>query len=172
MKKTKVMTEIAVAVALAVVFHFVRLFAMPQGGDVSLTMIPILFIAYRRGWVAGIVTGILYGIINVMLDGVIYHPMSVLLDYLLAFGILGVAGFFKKSPVGILSGTTLAVVGRFLFSFLSGAILFGSYAPEGQSPWIYSLIYQATYLVPELIICLVVMLLTFIKGKRIFEAKD
>ncbi len=169
MKNTKVITEIAVAVALSVCFHFIRLFAMPQGGDVSLTMIPIIFIAYRRGAFAGITAGVLYGIINIMLDGTIYHPMSIFLDYLFAFGVLGVAGFFKKSLSGIISGTILSVGGRFIFSFLSGAILFGSYAPEGQSPWVYSLIYQATYLVPELIICLIVMVITFTKGKRLFD---
>ena len=53
---------------------------MPQGGDVSLTMIPIIFIAYRRGPLAGITTGVLYGIINIMIDGTIYHPMSIFLD--------------------------------------------------------------------------------------------
>ena len=169
MKNTKAMTEIAVAVALSVVFHFIRLFQMPQGGDVSLTMIPIIFIAYRRGPLAGITTGVLYGIINIMIDGTIYHPMSIFLDYIFAFGVLGIAGFFKKNLPGIISGTIISVVGRFIFSFLSGAILFGSYAPIGQSPWVYSLIYQATYLGPELIICLVVMILTFTKGKKLFN---
>lgn len=171
MKKTKAITEVAVAVALAVVLHFVKLFTMPQGGDVSLTMIPIIFIAYRRGALSGIITGVLYGIINLMLDGTIYHPMSVLLDYILAFGILGIAGFFPKNVLGIIVGTIVSVSGRFLFSFLSGAILFASYAPEGQSPWIYSLVYQATYLLPELIICLAVMIFLFRRAKGLFEKK-
>lgn len=168
-KKNGKITDIAVATALAVVLHFVKIFALPQGGDVSLGMIPLIFVAYRRGAAAGITSGVLYGIITLMFDGVIYHPMSVILDYILAFGVLGIAGFFPKSTLGVIAGTTSAIGGRFLCSLVSGAVLFGSYAPEGQNPWVYSLIYQATYLVPELFICLAVMLLIFFKTPALFK---
>lgn len=171
MKKTRVMMEIAVSVSMAVICSFIKVWEMPQGGSVALTMIPILLVSFRCGAFAGIMSGGLYGVISLMIAGVIYHPMSILLDYVLAFGVLGIAGFFKKSVFGITVGTVLGVAARFFSSTVSGAILFASYAPAGQNPWIYSMGYQATYLIPELILALVCLLLLFMKARRIFVAK-
>ncbi len=169
MKKLHCLTEIAVFVALAVICSFIKVWEMPQGGSVALTMVPILVIAFRRGPLAGVITGGIYGGISLLLAGVIYHPMSILLDYVLAFGLVGLAGFFRKNLPNALLGTTLGVMGRFLSSLVSGAVLFGSYAPAGQNPWVYSLVYQATYLIPELVICLVMVGVLFSKAKRIFN---
>ena len=143
---------------------------MPQGGSVALTMIPILLIAFRQGAVSGMICGGIYGAISLAIAGVIYHPMSILLDYVLAFGLLGIAGFFRKTPTGIICGTITGVGGRFLSSLISGAVLFASYAPEGQNPWVYSLVYQATYMVPELIIAGVVLVMLYIKASKLFKA--
>ncbi len=172
MKKTKVLTECAVAVALAVLCSFIKVWEMPQGGSVSLTMVPLLFIAFRRGAVAGIVTGAVYGAVSMIFAGIIYHPMSILLDYILAYGVLGVAGFFGKSLKGIVGGTFTGVFLRFISSLVSGAVLFGSYAPEGQNPWIYSLGYQAAYMIPELIISMIIMGILFSKSGRLFVTND
>ena len=170
MKKLHLLTEIAAFIALAVICSFIKVWEMPQGGSVALTMVPILLIAFRRGPLAGLVTGGVYGLISMLLAGTIYHPMSILLDYILAFALVGIAGFFRKSLVGVMGGTLLGVAGRFLSSLVSGAVLFGDYAPAGQNPWVYSLIYQATYLIPELIICLVVIGVLYAKAKRFFIA--
>lgn len=169
MTKTRKLTEIAVAVSLAVVCSFIKVWEMPQGGSVALTMVPILLIAIRSGWVAGCVTGAIYGVLSLLIAGVVYHPMSILLDYVLAFGLLGVAGFFKKSLPGLVAGCTVGVLGRFMSSLLSGAVLFAEYAPEGQNPWIYSLGYQATYMVPEFILSVGILVLLFLKARRLFE---
>ncbi len=167
MKKTTIMTESAVAIALAAVCSFIKVWEMPQGGSVALTMVPLLMISFRRGATAGIVSGAVYGIVSLLFAGRIYHPMSVLLDYLLAFGFVGVAGFFKKNVSGIVLGSISGVGLRFLSSLISGAVLFADYAPEGQNPWMYSFVYQATYLVPELVICIALMLLILYKNKRV-----
>ena len=169
MKKTRFISEVAVAVSLAVLCSLIRVWEMPQGGSVALTMIPIVLVAMRCGAVAGMTAGAVYGVISLLIAGVIYHPMSVVLDYVLAFGVLGVAGFFKKNIKGIIFGTLVAVAGRFICSTISGAVIFGSYAPAGQNPWIYSVVYQATYLVPELIITLLCMVFLFKKAQRIFD---
>lgn len=166
MEKTKKMTEIALSIALAVICSFIKVWEMPQGGSVSLTMVPLFIIAFRRGPLSGFVAGGIYGLISAMLGGVLYHPMSLLLDYLLAYSALGVAGFFKKSVTGVICGTCAGTIGRFLFSLISGAVLFAEYAPEGQNPWMYSLVYQTTYMVPELIICIAVMVVIAINNKR------
>ena len=169
MKKTRKIAEIAVAVALAVVCSFIKVWEMPQGGSVALTMIPILLIAFRQGAVSGMISGAVYGAISLAISGVIYHPMSILLDYVLAFGLLGLAGFFPKSVPGVICGTLTGVAGRFLSSLLSGAVLFASYAPEGQNPWIYSLVYQATYMIPEFVISGVVLVLLYMKANKLFK---
>ena len=163
------MLRIGVCVAMAVVGSFLKVWEMPQGGSVALTMVPILMIAIKRGPLAGCATGAIYGVLSLLIAGVIYHPMSILLDYVLAFGLLGLAGFFKKNVWGVVSGCFVGVLGRFLSSLVSGAVLFAEYAPSGQNPWIYSLIYQATYLVPEFIISAVIIVLLFTKAHRLFE---
>ena len=169
MRKTGVMAEVAVSVSLAFICSFIRIWQMPQGGSVALTMVPLLLVSYRRGAVSGMVAGAIYGVISLIIAGVIYHPMSILLDYILAFGVLGIAGFFKKNVKGILCGTIVAVAGRFVFSTISGAVIFAEFAPAGQNPWVYSVGYQALYLIPELVISLVCMVFLFAKARRIFD---
>ncbi len=167
----QVMVESAIMIALAVVLSFFKILQMPQGGSVSLAMIPILLLAFRRGPLCGISSGIIFGVISLTIDGVIYHPLSVLFDYTLAFGVLGVAGFFKKNYPGIIAGTVVGVALRFVCSLISGAVLFAEYAPEGQNPWVYSVIYNGTYMLPELIICVVVLVVLFSAAKKLFFIK-
>ena len=169
MTKTRRLTEIAVCIAMAVVGSLIKVWEMPQGGSVALTMVPILLIAIKRGPVAGFMTGAIYGVLSLLIAGVVYHPMSILLDYVLAFGLLGLAGFFKKNVPGVITGCFVGVLGRFISSLVSGAVLFAEYAPQGQNPWIYSLIYQATYLIPEFVISAVIIVLLFTKAHRLFE---
>jgi thiamine transporter len=141
-------------VALAGVLHFISGFipflAMPQGGRVTLAaMVPVLFVAIRRGPRVGILAGIAFGLVVLVLEPFIYHPVQVLLDYPLAFGALGLAGFFRKLPV---LGVAVGISGRFICHFVSGLVFFASYAPAGMDPAVYSAIYNAWYLIPELII--------------------
>ncbi|MBR4173450.1 MAG: energy-coupled thiamine transporter ThiT [Clostridia bacterium] len=168
MKKTKLLAEIAITIALSCVFHFLRIWEMPQGGSVSLAMVPILFISFRRGAKAGITAGAVYGLLSVIFDGTIYHPMSIFLDYIFAFGILGIAGFFKTTVWGMVSGSAVAILGRFFFSLMSGVFLFASYAPEGQSPWIYSIIYNGSYMLPELLIAIAVLVTLYLSAPKLF----
>lgn len=170
-KKLITMVESAIMIALAVVLSFVKIWSMPQGGTVSLTMLPLFVLSFRRGALAGILSGIIYGAISIIFDGVIYHPMSILLDYTLAYGLLGISGFFKKSYTGIVLGTVSGTVLRYICSLLSGAILFADYAPAGQNPWIYSLGYNATYMLPELVICIIALIALYAGRKQLFNAK-
>lgn len=169
MKKTKLLTECAVGVALAVLCSFIKILEMPYGGSISLTMLPLFLISFRCGALAGVLSGSVYGLLSMMLAGVVYHPMSILLDYVLAFGAIGIAGLFPKKLSGIVFGTIAGVAGRFLSSLVSGAVLFAQYAPQGQNPWAYSFVYQTTYLIPEFIICVIILLLLFSKSKFLFK---
>jgi len=152
---TQMIVHIGLMLALTVILHNFRLYHMPQGGSVTLgAMIPLLLIAFRYGPVGGYLAGFVYGLINLIQDPYILHPIQVLFDYPLPYMALGLAGHFKDR---MLLGAIVGISGRFLCHFVSGAIFFGSYAPAGMSPYWYSLVFNATYLIPELIICLIIL---------------
>ena len=147
---TKVIAEVSIIVALSLVLNFIKIFQMPQGGSITLgSMVPVLLLSFRRGPKIGVFAGVVFGLIQMMLDGWFYNPLGMLLDYPLAFGALGLAGIFKKTP---LIGVTTSLVVRFLSHFLSGVVFFGMYAPPGMSPVLYSAIYNGSYMLPELLI--------------------
>jgi thiamine transporter len=147
--RVKTLVEGALCVALSVVFSSFKLFAMPQGGSVTLDMAPLLYFAYRRGFKWGVAAGVMSGLLQMSLFGYIVHPAQAFLDYPLAFACIGVAGLLKSRPV---VGAVLAGTGRCLCGIISGVIFFASYAPEGQSPWVYSTVYNATYSIPSIIL--------------------
>ncbi|MCW4016878.1 MAG: energy-coupled thiamine transporter ThiT [Candidatus Bathyarchaeota archaeon] len=154
---TKILAEIVVFVSLATVLSYIKLFSLPQGGSVTAaSMMPILWLALRRGPKVGLFAATLYGVVQFALGPYIFHPAQVLLDYPVAFGLLGIAGFFQNRPY---IGTTLGIVGRFVAHFLSGVIFFANYAPEGMHPAIYSAVYNGGYLLVELVITIYIMYL-------------
>jgi thiamine transporter len=152
---TRMIVHIGLALALTVILHTFRLYHMPQGGSVTLgAMVPLLFIAFQYGPIVGYLAGFVYGLINLIQDPYILHPVQVLFDYPLPYMALGLAGYFKDR---ILVGAIVAIFGRFVCHFISGVVFFASYAPPGMSPYWYSLAVNATYLIPELGICLIIV---------------
>ena len=148
---TSVLINSALLLALAVVLEQLRIFHMPQGGSVTAgAMVPLLLIAYRFGVGTGVLAGFAYGMINMLQEPFILHPVQVLFDYPLPFMAMGLAGISRQH---IYWGTGLAFLARFVCHFISGVVFFGSYAPEGMSPVWYSLVFNITYLVPEMLIC-------------------
>jgi thiamine transporter len=154
-----VVAEMGVAVALSVVLGLVRLYTMPQGGSLSLEMLPVVFVAVRRGLVPGVATGVVYGLLQMALPGAfIYHPMQAALDYPLAYAAVGLAGLVRVGGWRTLAGAVaVGCAARFVFHFLSGLIFFATYAPAWESPWLYSLTYNLLYLVPEAVLTVVVL---------------
>mgnify|MGYP000878445820 FL=1 len=143
MSRTRVLVEVAILVAMAFVLEFTFSFLpkMPQGGRIGISMLPLVVIAWRHGVVQGWIGGIVFGLLNLMLDGVLYHWGSFFLDYTIAFGLVGMTGFFKpliKDHVIVFVGAIItAFLLRFVSTVLSGVLLFGEYAPEGESVWIF-----------------------------------
>lgn len=162
---TRMLAEIGVAVALAVVLNFLKLWRMPQGGSVSLEMLPILIIAFRWGIGAGMFSGLTYGLLQLMFGAYIIHPVQLIMDYPLPYMVLGAAGVFEIrkneiiKPVRMLGAVLAAAVLRLIVHILSGVIFFGSYAPEGQNVWVYSTIYNASFLIPTTIVTYIVLLI-------------
>ncbi len=148
--RTRILAEVSVTVALSLVLNYIKVFQLPYGGSITLgSMVPVLLISYRHGPKVGVFTGAVFGVAQMALDGYVYNPVGMALDYPIAFGCLGLAGFFKKQP---LLGVPVALTGRFLSHFVSGVVFFGMYAPEGMSPVIYSAIYNGSYMLPEIVI--------------------
>ncbi len=166
--RPKLIAEMGVAIALAAVLHMVKLWEMPQGGSITLgTMVPIFIISLRRGPAVGVITGALYGLLE---GGIIsggkyfYHPVQVILDYPLAFGLLGLAGFFPKHPA---FGVSVAALARYASHVVSGAVFFAQYAPKGQPIWLYAFGYNATYLGPDFVVAIILTLLVWERVSRV-----
>jgi thiamine transporter len=157
-RDVRVLTEAALAIALAFVLGLIKVFQMPMGGSISLEMIPLILLALRQGPLVGMVAGAAYGLLDLAIEPFIVHPVQVLLDYPLAFGALGLAGFFQPTVRGAIVGTVVAVLARFICHFISGVVFFASYAPEGWNVYIYSAAYNAAYLIPSLIVAVIVVL--------------
>lgn len=162
---TRMLAEIGVAVALAVVLNFLKLWQMPQGGSVSLEMLPILVIALRWGVGAGMFSGLAYGLLQLMFGAYIIHPVQLIMDYPLPYMVLGIAGYFKIrkndviKPLKVFIAVLVSGAARMIVHILSGVIFFASYAPEGQNVWIYSTVYNASYLIPTIIVNYIVVLI-------------
>jgi thiamine transporter len=153
---TKTLAEIIVLVALAGALSLIShsFFSLPQGGSINVGMVPIFWLALRRGPKIGIFAGAVFGVVDLAIEPFVVHPVQFILDYPLAFACLGLAGFFQKRPV---VGVAVGGACRFVSHFVSGVVYFPNYAPEGMSPIVYSAIYNATYLIPSMIICAVVI---------------
>lgn len=161
-KKAKLTTRqlvfSAAAIALAMVCSLIKFADLPMGGSVTLfSMLFIVLIGYWYGPYVGIMTAVAYGLLQFVTEPIFYTLPQMLIDYPCAFGALGLSGFFSGKKHGLLSGYIAGVLGRYLFAVISGVVFFGAYAPEGTPAILYSLGYNASYLVPEAILTLVII---------------
>lgn len=166
---TRAMVECALMIAVGTVLAQIKIFTMPYGGSVTLvSMLPFVMVSFRHGVNWGLFTGFVNSILQMLTN--FYLPPAgtftaviamVLLDYILAFMCLGLACVFakpfKNSKIGAVAGTVMVCFMRFICSFLSGALLWGSYQSyyewaAGLSVWEYSFIYNISYMLPEMII--------------------
>ncbi|MBR4940615.1 MAG: energy-coupled thiamine transporter ThiT, partial [Clostridia bacterium] len=137
--------EGAIMLALAQILGYIRLGRMPYGGSITFAMVPLIFFALRWGVKSGLLVSFVYGIIQLLLDGAYaYTWQSMVLDYLVAYTPIGLAGLFKGMKLGFLPGTFLGVGLRYISLTLSGVYVWAEYMPETflgfamTSPWVYS----------------------------------
>ncbi|MGB9915016.1 MAG: energy-coupled thiamine transporter ThiT [Candidatus Bathyarchaeales archaeon] len=164
---TKILAEITIFVALATALSFVIVYTLPQGGSITAgSMVPIIWLALRRGPKIGLFAGAVYGLIQFAIQPYFLNPLQMLLDYPLAFGVLGVAGWTKKQPV---LGASAGIIGRFIMHFVAGVVYWAPlYAPE-LNPYVYSAVYNGSYLIPELVVSgIIVYLLQKSKALNIY----
>ena len=149
----RALTYGALCMAMSFVLSYIKLWSMPLGGSVTLaSMLPLLWYSNRFGVKNGLMAGAAYGLLQLIQKPEIYHWVQVLLDYPLAFMMLGLAGSVKNLQLGSLVG----VAGRWVCHILSGAIFFAEWVPEGwRNAWVYSAAYNGAYLLADLAICIV-----------------
>lgn len=155
----------AMAIALAMVTSFIKLFSLPMGGSVTLlSMLFIVLIGYWYGVGPGLTAALAYGILQLVTNPYIISLPQMLVDYIFAFGALGLAGIFADKKNGLIKGYLLGVFGRFVFAVLSGVIFFSSSAPgvlgnKTLDALVYSAEYNGSYLLVETVITLIVVIL-------------
>ena len=158
---TRILALGAVCMALSNVLSMIKLFDMPQGGSVTpASMLPLMLFAYVYGVGPGMTVGAVYGVMQFMIEPYFLSVPQMLLDYPIAFAMVGLAGLFSKNEnraLGLSLGVVLGSLGRFVAAVLSGVVFFAEYAGD-QNPWVYSIGYNGAYMLPECIICVVLAL--------------
>ena len=155
------------ALALGFACSFLKLFHLPMGGSVTLfSMFFVTLIGYWYGIGTGLTAGMAYGLLQMTIDPYIISIPQMLMDYVFAFGALGLSGLFSGKKNGMVKGYLLAIFGRFVFAFLSGVIFFGMWAPDSftfgkvtiaLNPYTYSALYNGSYIAAEGIMTLIVL---------------
>ena len=178
-KKLRAMAEGAVLLAMALVMNALKLFTLPNGGSVDLAMIPIFLFALRWGVGWGLLEGFLFGLLQMLIDGAVaWGWQSLLLDYLVAFTPLGLAGLFRGKGRGIYIGILLGCVLRFIVHYISGVTIYAITMPTElfgttyASPAMYSLVYNGSYMPIDTVICLIVFSVLYRPMNKYIQARD
>ena len=156
MKKSKLplrcLCEAAIMIALAQILGYLKLYELPQGGAITLSMLPIFLFCSRWGFGPGMLASFAFSLLQLFLDGAYaWSWQSMLGDYIFAFTVLGFAGLFSKKRFGFFYGTRLGSALRFLVHYVVGATVWGEYMPDVflgmamKNVWIYSFIYNFIY---------------------------
>ena len=158
---TRQLVFCAMAMAMAFITSYLKLFNMPWGGSVTLcSMLFIVLIANWYGPKTGILVGLAYGILQFIQEPYVLSLFQVCCDYILAFAALGVAGFFAKSKHGLLKGYIAAVIARGAFHALGGYLYWMDYMPDNfpkALTSVYPIVYNYSYLVAEGIITVIII---------------
>ena len=199
--KTRILVECALMIAIGTVLSNIKIFTMPNGGSVTLlSMLPFVLVSFRHGVKWGLFTGFVNGCLQLIMgfypppaSTVLYFAGEVLLDYLLAFTVLGfaclIAKPFRNRTVGVGVSAFVVCLLRFLCSFLSGYIVWKDYdyafswmteigfpgisnmSVDGLC-WLYSAVYNATYMLPEAILTTVLVVILIRVAPQIFDPQN
>ena len=179
-RKIRALCEGAIMVAIAQVLSYIKLYSMPSGGSLTAAMFPILLYGLRWGLGNGLLAGFSLGLLQLLFDGAYaWGWQCMLLDYLLAYTPLGLAGIFKGKAWGIFPGTVIGCLGRFAVHFISGATLYRIIEPTEvagwgtfSDPYLYSSAYNGAYMLPNTLLALAIAALLYVPMKKYFAGQD
>lgn len=190
-KRTNIhaLSECALMIAASTVLSMIKIWEQPWGGSVTLlSMLPLILVSLRWGTRWGLLTAFVHSLLQMLLG--FYAPPAntviafigvILLDYVLAFTSLGSANIFahftKNRTANACIASSIACFLRFICSFLSGALLWGSYQSyyewaDGMSVWLYSFIYNGTYMLVELVLTTIGAALLVRFAPKLFERQQ
>lgn len=173
--------EGAILVAVAQILGYIKLFPMwPNGGSITLAAFPIALYAVRWGVGRGLLAGFVFGILQLLMDeAYAWGWQSMLLDYLVAFTPLGLAGLFRGKAWGIFPGIVLGNLGRFIVHYISGVTIYRIYEPTNipgigtfDGAELYSLVYNGSYMLPCALLALAAAALLYVPMKKYFAGCD
>ncbi|HIY18710.1 MAG TPA: energy-coupled thiamine transporter ThiT [Candidatus Blautia avistercoris] len=151
----------AMAMALAFITSYIKLFELPWGGSITLcSMLFIVLAAYWYGPKTGMLVGLAYGILQFIQEPYVLSFFQVCCDYILAFAALGVAGFFANQKYGLIKGYIAAVIARGAFHALGGYLYWMDYMPENfpqALKSLYPIVYNYSYLLAEAVLTLIIL---------------
>lgn len=153
-----ILTQCALLLAMGTVLSMIPIFEMPFGGSVTLlSMLPICLVGILHGPSWGFGTAFVYSVIQLMLSKCFAWGLTptvlivcILADYIVAFTALGITGFFRGSRLNMCAGISVALILRMGCHYLSGVTIWAASAPEGWNPWLYSIVYNGAYMLPEI----------------------
>lgn len=160
--------ECGIFIALATALCTIEIQVGFAGGSIDFVMIPLFIIAYRNGALYGVLSGAVFGLIKCMVGGNLGWGLpSILLDYVLAYGAVGIAGIFKGKHWAIELSTFLGCIARFIIHFISGVTIYMITVPTEieaigttfVNPVAYSIVYNTLYMLPNTVIAVAVMFL-------------
>lgn len=170
---TRMLTEAGVCIAMSLALSYLKIpIGMSFGGfggSIDLVMVPLVFFALKWGVKWGLTAGFVFGTIKYFLgSGFAISWVSIIFDYSVAYAAVGLAGLLmlKNAAPGPGRSAAAALVGclaRFIIHFISGVTVYAQYMPEEflsmkmASPVVYSLLYNATYMLPNTILCVILM---------------
>ena len=184
--KTRIMVECALMIALGTILANIKIYELPNGGSITLfSMVPFILVSFRHGVKWGLFTGFVNSLLQMLLG--FYAPPApgllplvgmILLDYVLAFGVIGIAGLGRGKPHGIFWGSVLGGAARFVVHYISGITIYKILAPTEifgtvfDNPALYSLIYNGSYVGIDLVLCLVIFGILYAPLKTYMTGAD
>lgn len=149
--RLQALCESALLLALGFVLSFLKIYQMPNGGSVTVaSMLPVILIGIRWGLGWGFGSAIVFSLLQFLTGIYAIAPIALLLDYVVAYGVLGFSGLFKGKKYGLISASIVCGLLRFVVHWISGATVWASTLPEGLPVWYESLLYNVSYMLPEI----------------------
>ena len=178
--RIRALCEGAIMLAIAQILSYVKLGEAANGGSITPAMFPILFYAVRYGVGKGLLAGFLFGLLQLLFDGAYaWGWQSMLLDYLVAFTPLGLAGLFRGKAWGIFPGTVIGCLARFIVHHISGVTIYRIIEPTAvpgfgtfDNAHLYSLVYNGSYMIPNTLLALLLAGVLYVPMKRYYAGKD
>ncbi|MBW3112936.1 energy-coupled thiamine transporter ThiT [Bacillus sp. MCCB 382] len=187
MKHTRliVLLEASLMAAFAVILDMLPSIKLSPSISISIAMVPIFLLSYRRGWRAGLMGGFLWGILQIALgDAWIATPVQMVIEYFIAFAFIGFAGIFagkiqealgksrrSKAILWVVIATFAGSLARYFWHFIAGFVFFAEYAPDDMSPLLFSLIVNGITMLGSAVLCSIVLMIMVNMAPRLIKVR-